>query len=280
VICTKVRDGAKRIVRLKEGEPQGRHVVIVDDLVQSGGTLIECHALLSSLGAKHGARGLRGGQGGRRAGAERGACCSGEEHGGSWHEAPGDKSGRCVGPVPARIAHRAVTPLGEQPRPAPGAPPPSWRRGRAGRRRTGAGERPAQRRGTAGAPPPPPTSAPLGPARAQPRREPPHTLPATPRPLSFRRPAPSTRPHPRASPPPTHPTPPRPKVSAYVTHGVFPRESWNKFKADDGAGAAANGGFRYFWLSDSCPQTTRAVEGRQPFEVLTLAGPIAAALQI
>lgn len=110
VICTKVRDGAKRIVRLKvraqedtqgvggverrlgrggdvevelmrgvpaseqqrelvhiclilccavlcllqEGEPQGRHVVIVDDLVQSGGTLIECHALLSSLGAAHG----------------------------------------------------------------------------------------------------------------------------------------------------------------------------------------------------------------------------------
>lgn len=54
MICTKVRDGAKRIVRLKEGEPQGRHVVIVDDLVQSGGTLIECHALLSSLGAKHG----------------------------------------------------------------------------------------------------------------------------------------------------------------------------------------------------------------------------------
>jgi orotate phosphoribosyltransferase len=39
---------------LQEGEPQGRHVVIVDDLVQSGGTLIECHALLSSLGAAHG----------------------------------------------------------------------------------------------------------------------------------------------------------------------------------------------------------------------------------
>lgn len=38
----------------QEGEPQGRHVVIVDDLVQSGGTLIECHALLSSLGAAHG----------------------------------------------------------------------------------------------------------------------------------------------------------------------------------------------------------------------------------
>lgn len=49
-----MRDGSKRIVRLKEGEPKDRHVVIVDDLVQSGGTLIECHALLASLGAKHG----------------------------------------------------------------------------------------------------------------------------------------------------------------------------------------------------------------------------------
>ncbi len=48
VICTKVRDGDKRIVRLKEGEPRGRHVVIVDDLVQSGGTLIECQKLLTS----------------------------------------------------------------------------------------------------------------------------------------------------------------------------------------------------------------------------------------
>lgn len=36
VICTKVRNGDQRIVQLKEGEPQGRHVVIVDDLVQSG----------------------------------------------------------------------------------------------------------------------------------------------------------------------------------------------------------------------------------------------------
>lgn len=36
VICTKVRDGDKRIVRLKEGTARGRHVVIVDDLVQSG----------------------------------------------------------------------------------------------------------------------------------------------------------------------------------------------------------------------------------------------------
>jgi hypothetical protein len=45
-------------------------------------------------------------------------------------------------------------------------------------------------------------------------------------------------------------------------------------------GAAANGGFRYFWLTDSCPQTVKDVEQHRPFEVLTLAGPIAEALQI
>ena len=34
---TVVRQGDKRIVTLKEGEPEGKHVVIVDDLVQTGG---------------------------------------------------------------------------------------------------------------------------------------------------------------------------------------------------------------------------------------------------
>jgi phosphoribosylpyrophosphate synthetase len=51
VICTKVRDGNERIVKLKEGDPQGRHVIIVDDLVQSGSTLIECQKLLAAMGA-------------------------------------------------------------------------------------------------------------------------------------------------------------------------------------------------------------------------------------
>ena len=42
IVCAKVREGDQRIVRIKEGDPRGQHVVIVDDLVQSGGTLIEC----------------------------------------------------------------------------------------------------------------------------------------------------------------------------------------------------------------------------------------------
>ena len=55
IICSKVRgEGDKRIVQVKEGEAKGRHVVIVDDLVQSGGTLIECHGALEKMGAKHG----------------------------------------------------------------------------------------------------------------------------------------------------------------------------------------------------------------------------------
>lgn len=45
------------------------------------------------------------------------------------------------------------------------------------------------------------------------------------------------------------------------------------------ADGAANG-FRYFWLTDSCPQTVQAIENHKPFEVLSLAAPIAAALQI
>ncbi|GJS48116.1 ribose-phosphate pyrophosphokinase 4-like protein [Tanacetum coccineum] len=57
IICAKVREGDQRIVRIKEGDPKGRHVVIVDDLVQSGGTLIECQVmkLKQKVLAEHGA---------------------------------------------------------------------------------------------------------------------------------------------------------------------------------------------------------------------------------
>ncbi|CAN1758943.1 Ribose-phosphate pyrophosphokinase 4 [Linum perenne] len=44
-------EGDKRIVRIREGNPSGCHVVIVDDLVQSGGTLIECQKVLAAHGA-------------------------------------------------------------------------------------------------------------------------------------------------------------------------------------------------------------------------------------
>lgn len=68
-------------------------------------------------------------------------------------------------------------------------------------------------------------------------------------------------------------------VSAFVTHGVFPNASWKKFKADLGEGASSSHGFRYFWISDSCP-AAKDVDGHAPFEVLSLATSIANALQI
>lgn len=119
VVCAKVREGDKRIVRLKEGNPAGCHVVIVDDLVQSGGTLIECQKVLAAHGAS--------------------------------------------------------------------------------------------------------------------------------------------------------------KVSAYVTHSVFPKRSWERFiHKNDGSEKV----FTYFWTTDSCPLTVKAIGNRAPFEILSLAGSIADALQI
>jgi ribose-phosphate pyrophosphokinase len=120
VVCAKVREGDKRIVRLKEGNPAGCHVVIVDDLVQSGGTLIECQKVLAAHGAS--------------------------------------------------------------------------------------------------------------------------------------------------------------KVSAYVTHGVFPKRSWERFVHKNEA--ESEKGFAYFWITDSCPLTVKAIANKAPFEVLSLAGSIADALQI
>lgn len=119
VVCTKVRDGSERYVRLKEGSPEGQHVVIVDDLVQSGGTLIECGKLLHAKGAAH--------------------------------------------------------------------------------------------------------------------------------------------------------------ISAYVTHGVFPCEKYKRFEPRPSSGAF---GWSNVWITDSCPQTTAAVQNRAPFEVLSLAEPIANALRV
>lgn len=38
--------------------------------------------------------------------------------------------------------------------------------------------------------------------------------------------------------------------------------------------------FTYFWITDSCPLTVKAIANKAPFEVLSLAGSIANALQI
>jgi len=36
ILCSKVREGDKRVVSVREGSPTGRHVLIVDDLVKTG----------------------------------------------------------------------------------------------------------------------------------------------------------------------------------------------------------------------------------------------------
>ncbi|KAG1342854.1 Ribose-phosphate pyrophosphokinase 4 [Cocos nucifera] len=120
IICNKVREGDQRFVRLKEGDPSGRHVVIVDDLVQSGSTLIECQKVLAAHGAA--------------------------------------------------------------------------------------------------------------------------------------------------------------KISAYVTHGIFPNRSWERFRYDNGVGP--ENGLSNFWITDSCALTVKEVKNRPPFEVLSLASAVAVALQI
>ena len=51
IVCGKVRDGDKRVVTVQDGDATGRRVVVVDDLVQTGGTLYECGAKLLELGA-------------------------------------------------------------------------------------------------------------------------------------------------------------------------------------------------------------------------------------
>lgn len=51
VTCGKTRDGDNRKVIVQDGSPLGKHVIIVDDLVQTGGTLYECGVALKKAGA-------------------------------------------------------------------------------------------------------------------------------------------------------------------------------------------------------------------------------------
>jgi len=54
VTCGKIREGDKRIVKITEGDEscKGQHVLIVDDLTRSGGTLYECGKVLLEAGAR------------------------------------------------------------------------------------------------------------------------------------------------------------------------------------------------------------------------------------
>jgi len=53
ITCSKVRGiESSRQVQVQNGNTEGREVVIVDDLVQTGGTLFECAKVLRELGAK------------------------------------------------------------------------------------------------------------------------------------------------------------------------------------------------------------------------------------
>jgi hypothetical protein len=52
VICGKHRDGDRRVVTIQDGDPsQCQHILIVDDLVQTGGTLFEAAGALKAGGA-------------------------------------------------------------------------------------------------------------------------------------------------------------------------------------------------------------------------------------
>ncbi|KAK7485678.1 hypothetical protein BaRGS_00023127, partial [Batillaria attramentaria] len=51
IICAKIRDGNRKIVTIKDGNPSGKQVIIIDDLVQTGGTLRECAKVLVAGGA-------------------------------------------------------------------------------------------------------------------------------------------------------------------------------------------------------------------------------------
>ena len=54
ITCGKKRDQSDPSIRsvvVKDGNPRGKHIVIVDDMIQSGGTMAECAKVLKSRGA-------------------------------------------------------------------------------------------------------------------------------------------------------------------------------------------------------------------------------------
>ncbi len=51
IVCSKVRIGNERYIEIKEGNPDGKEVVIIDDLIQTGGTIKETARKLRQLWA-------------------------------------------------------------------------------------------------------------------------------------------------------------------------------------------------------------------------------------
>eukprot|EP00930_Biecheleria_cincta_P062038 TRINITY_DN47552_c0_g1_i1.p1 TRINITY_DN47552_c0_g1~~TRINITY_DN47552_c0_g1_i1.p1 ORF type:complete len:336 (-),score=37.85 TRINITY_DN47552_c0_g1_i1:94-1101(-) len=51
VTCGKKRIGSERKVVIQDGDPSGHHILIIDDMVKSGGTLAECAKALKAAGA-------------------------------------------------------------------------------------------------------------------------------------------------------------------------------------------------------------------------------------
>eukprot|EP00038_Savillea_parva_P011183 m.195681 g.195681 ORF g.195681 m.195681 type:complete len:362 (+) comp19573_c0_seq1:233-1318(+) len=53
IICGKIRDGDARVVNIQEGDANGKRVLIVDDMVRSGGTICEAAKAMKAAGATH-----------------------------------------------------------------------------------------------------------------------------------------------------------------------------------------------------------------------------------
>jgi phosphoribosylpyrophosphate synthetase len=53
-------------------------------------------------------------------------------------------------------------------------------------------------------------------------------------------------------------------VSCFVTHAVFPKQSWKKF-------VTGTGPFETFFITDSIPQVSSELHSTAPFEVIGLA---------
>ena len=60
------------------------------------------------------------------------------------------------------------------------------------------------------------------------------------------------------------------KVSAYVTHGVFPKESWKRFVREGNKGGD-DFRFDHFWMTDSIPRNSEILRDKKPFEILSIA---------